>query len=91
MGQSTVSEHLRQLAAVGFVLAEDRGTSRLYRINEECLEHFPTAADLVLGSTLHPSRPGPPPAAAPGRHREAATPGRRPGPPAVPDRGRDAH
>ena len=34
VGQSTVSEHLRQLAAVGFVLAEERGTSRLYRINE---------------------------------------------------------
>ena len=34
VGQSTVSEHLRQLAAVGFVLAEDKGTWRLYRINE---------------------------------------------------------
>ena len=48
VGQSTVSEHLRQLAAVGFVLAEDRGTSRLYRINQECVEAFPTAADLVM-------------------------------------------
>ena len=47
-----MSEHLRQLAAVGFVLAEDRGTSRLYRINEDCVTHFPTAADLVMG---HPS------------------------------------
>ena len=50
VGQSTVSEHLRQLAAVGFVLAEDRGTSRLYRINEECVKYFPTAADLVMGT-----------------------------------------
>ena len=50
VGQSTVSEHLRQLAAVGFVLAEDRGTSRLYRINEECVRCFPTAADLVMGT-----------------------------------------
>src|ERR1700761_671247 len=50
VGQSTVSEHLRQLAAVGFVLAEDRGTSRLYRINEECVKGFPTAADLVMGT-----------------------------------------
>jgi DNA-binding transcriptional ArsR family regulator len=59
VGQSTVSEHLRQLAAVGFVLAEDRGTSRLYRINENCVDCFPTAADLVMG------RPSPvPPAAA---------------------------
>ena len=37
VGQSTVSAHLRQLAAVGFVLAEDHGTSRLYRINQACV------------------------------------------------------
>jgi ArsR family transcriptional regulator, arsenate/arsenite/antimonite-responsive transcriptional repressor len=49
VGQSTVSEHLRQLAVVGFVLAEERGTSRLYRINESCVACFPTAADLVMG------------------------------------------
>ena len=61
VGQSTVSEHLRQLAAVGFVLAEERGTSRLYRINANCVECFPTAADLVMG------RPSPvPPAPADG-------------------------
>jgi DNA-binding transcriptional ArsR family regulator len=60
VGQSTVSEHLRQLAAVGFVVAEDRGTSRLYRINQECVAAFPTAADLVMG------RPSPLPPAAPG-------------------------
>ena len=71
VGQSTVSEHLRQLAAVGFVLAEDRGTSRLYRINEECLEHFPTAADLVMG------RPSPVPPGATARSHQ-------PSPPAVP-------
>jgi DNA-binding transcriptional ArsR family regulator len=59
VGQSTVSEHLRQLAAVGFVLAEDRGTSRLYRINTNCLECFPTAADLVMG---RPSAAPPAPA-----------------------------
>jgi DNA-binding transcriptional ArsR family regulator len=59
VGQSTVSEHLRQLAAVGFVLAEERGTSRLYRINSTCVECFPTAADLVM------SKPSPvPPATA---------------------------
>ena len=56
VGQSTVSAHLRQLAAVGFVLAEDRGTARLYRINEACVDCFPTAADVVMG---HPS-PVPP-------------------------------
>jgi DNA-binding transcriptional ArsR family regulator len=49
VGQSTVSAHLKQLAAVGFVIAEDRGTSRLYRINQNCVECFPTAADLVMG------------------------------------------
>ena len=43
------------LAAVGFVLAEDRGTARLYRINDNCVECFPTAADLVMG------RPSPAP------------------------------
>ena len=56
VGQSTVSEHLRQLAAVRFVLAEDRGTSRLYRINDACVTCFPTAADLVMGNTPRPSR-----------------------------------
>jgi ArsR family transcriptional regulator, arsenate/arsenite/antimonite-responsive transcriptional repressor len=49
VGQSTVSAHLKQLASVGFVIAEERGTSRLYRINENCVECFPTAADLVMG------------------------------------------
>jgi hypothetical protein len=34
---------------VGFVFAENRGTSRLYRINGACVECFPTAADLVMG------------------------------------------
>jgi ArsR family transcriptional regulator len=59
VGQSTVSEHLRQLAAIGFVLAEDKGTTRLYRINENCVQCFPTAADLVMGkpSLVPPARP----------------------------------
>ena len=64
VGQSTVSEHLRQLATVGFVIAESHGTSRLYRINEECVKSFPTAADLVMGrpSPVPPRRPAEPPA-----------------------------
>ena len=81
VGQSTVSEHLRQLAAVGFVLAEDRGTSRLYRINEECVKYFPTAADLVMGrrSPVPPvattrSRHPRPPAGTTGRDHPALTP-----------------
>jgi len=49
VSQSTVSAHLRQLAAVGFVRVEERGTSRLYRLNQACVQSFPTAADLVMG------------------------------------------
>jgi DNA-binding transcriptional ArsR family regulator len=49
VGQSTVSAHLKVLAEVGFVLAERRGTSAFYRINEACVECFPTAADIVMG------------------------------------------
>ncbi len=59
VAKSTASAHLKQLAAVGFVPAEDRGTARLYRINDNCVECFPTAADLVMG---RPS-PAPPTAA----------------------------
>ena len=64
VGQSTVSAHLKQLAAVGFVLAEERGTSRLYRINGNCVDCFPTAADLVMG------KPSPVPPAAAADHPE---------------------
>jgi L-amino acid N-acyltransferase YncA/DNA-binding transcriptional ArsR family regulator len=49
VGQSTVSQHLKILAAVRFVLAERRGTARYYRINDACVHLFPTAADLVGG------------------------------------------
>ena len=55
VGQSTVSAHLKQLAAVGFVIAEDRGTARLYWINGNCVECFPTAADLVMGQRPSPA------------------------------------
>jgi len=49
VGQSTVSQHLKVLAAVKFVLAERRGTARYYRINAACVSSFPTAAALVGG------------------------------------------
>ena len=49
VGQSTVSQHLKVLAAVRFVLAERRGTARYYRINAACVDRFPTAARLVGG------------------------------------------
>lgn len=49
VGQSTVSAHLRVLAEVRFVLVEQQGTARYYRINTNCVSCFPTAADVVMG------------------------------------------
>jgi DNA-binding transcriptional ArsR family regulator len=49
VGQSTVSHHLKILGDVRFVLVEREGTSSLWRINENCLGCFPTAAELVMG------------------------------------------
>ena len=49
VGQSTVSHHLKLLADTGFVLVERRGSSSLYRVNERCLEVFPSAAEVVMG------------------------------------------
>src|SRR6266498_701195 len=48
IGQSTVSHHLKLLAQVGFVHVTQQGTSRYYRVNQRCLECFPTAAELVM-------------------------------------------
>jgi DNA-binding transcriptional ArsR family regulator len=56
VGQSTVSAHLKVLVEVRFVLAEDRGTARYYRINDACVACFPTAADVVMDRPV-PSRP----------------------------------
>jgi hypothetical protein len=49
VGQPTVSHHLKILAEVGFVLVEQRANVRLYRVNDHCLEVFPSAAELVMG------------------------------------------
>jgi DNA-binding transcriptional ArsR family regulator len=49
VGQSTVSHHLKLLADTGFVHVERRGTTSLYRVNERCLEVFPSAAEVVMG------------------------------------------
>jgi DNA-binding transcriptional ArsR family regulator len=57
VGQSTVSAHLKVLAEVGFVLAEQRGTACFYRVNEVCVECFPSAADIVMGRPV-PAHPG---------------------------------
>lgn len=54
VGQSTVSHHLKILAEVGFVIAEQSGTSTLYHINASCVTAFPSAADVVMG---HPAPP----------------------------------
>ena len=58
VGQSTVSAHLKVLAEVRFILADPRGTSTYYRINEACVSCFPTAADLVMGKPA-PAPPDP--------------------------------
>ncbi len=36
--------------------AEQRGTATYYRINEACVECFPTAADIVMGRPV-PAQP----------------------------------
>ncbi len=49
VGQSTVSHHLKILGNVRFILVERVGTTSWWRINEACIECFPTAAELVMG------------------------------------------
>jgi DNA-binding transcriptional ArsR family regulator len=49
VGQSTVSAHLKILAGVRFVLAERHGTTARYRVNQRCVDRFPTATDVVMG------------------------------------------
>jgi len=49
VGQSTVSAHLKVLADMRFLLADRQGTATYYRINEACVDCFPTAADIVMG------------------------------------------
>ena len=49
LAQSTVSQHLKILAEVRFVLVDAVGTARHYRINERCVSYFPSAADVVMG------------------------------------------
>jgi DNA-binding transcriptional ArsR family regulator len=52
VGQSTVSAHLKVLAEVRFVLADHRGTATFYRVNDACVDCFPTAADIVMGKPV---------------------------------------
>jgi DNA-binding transcriptional ArsR family regulator len=50
LAQSTVSQHLKILAEVRFVLVEPVGNARHYRINKACIGCFPSAADVVMGN-----------------------------------------
>ena len=59
-----VSAHLKVLAEVRFVLSEHRGPATYYRINDACVDCFPTAADIVMGEPV-PAQPDPVPAAQP--------------------------
>ena len=56
--QSTVSAHLKVLVEVRFLLFEHRGTATYYRINDACIDCFPTAADVVMGRPV-PAQPAP--------------------------------
>ncbi len=49
IGQSTVSHHLKVLADTGFVHSERQANTTLFRVNERCLERFPSAAELIMG------------------------------------------
>src|SRR3982751_6510180 len=49
LAQSTVSQHLKILTEVRFVLVEPVGNARHYRINATCIDCFPSAADVVMG------------------------------------------
>jgi hypothetical protein len=44
-----VSQHLKILGEVRFLLAEPVGNARHYRINDNCITCFPSAADVVMG------------------------------------------
>jgi L-amino acid N-acyltransferase YncA/DNA-binding transcriptional ArsR family regulator len=47
--QSTVSHHVRKLAAVGFVRVHKEGRESVVTINEDCCAELPHAADAVMG------------------------------------------
>ncbi|MEV4536526.1 metalloregulator ArsR/SmtB family transcription factor [Asanoa sp. NPDC049518] len=49
LAQSTVSQHLKILTEVRFVLVDQVGNARHYRINQTCIDCFPSAADVVMG------------------------------------------
>jgi ArsR family transcriptional regulator, arsenate/arsenite/antimonite-responsive transcriptional repressor len=64
VGQSTVSAHLRRLAETCFVLVEHRATSSYYRLNQCCIDEFPSAAEIVMGKVASDQLPARRPGAA---------------------------
>lgn len=69
VGQSTVSAHLRRLAASCFVSVEHHGTSSLFWLNQRCIDEFPAAAELVMGGVAGDRLPAPRPSATSRRRR----------------------
>lgn len=57
LAQSTVSQHLKILTDVRFVLVEAVGNARYYRVNSNCVSCFPSAADVVMGKPAPVSAP----------------------------------
>ena len=49
IGQSTISHHLRTLAAEHFVHMRADGTRTLVTVNPDCLKEFPDAAAQIMG------------------------------------------
>jgi DNA-binding transcriptional ArsR family regulator len=61
VGQSTVSHHLKLLAETGFVHVDRRGAASFFRVNERCVDCFPSAAEIVMGRVAVPhEKPQPP-------------------------------
>jgi ArsR family transcriptional regulator len=44
-----VSHHVKQLERARFVICEREGASTLVRVNQRCIDAFPTAASFVMG------------------------------------------
>lgn len=49
VGQSTVSHHLKQLAAVGFVRLRREANTTWCEVNSRCISGFPSAAEIIMG------------------------------------------
>ncbi|PID95983.1 MAG: transcriptional regulator [Actinomycetales bacterium] len=58
--QSTASHHLKVLYEVGFLCRRRQGTSIRYCVNVNCLDRFPSAADMVMGRLRVDASPRPP-------------------------------